>query len=145
MKNLLLSLALLSLHQIASSTLAADDDAQAIEGNWAPTSAELGGAPFPAEILQTIKVKLKDGKYDVLVGGVPDKGTYALDASSTPKSLTLKGTEGPNKDKTYPCIYELKGDTLRVCYDLAGAKRPTEFKTTAGTQLYLVTYERKKE
>ena len=42
-------------------------------------------------------------------------------------------------------IYELNGDTLRICYDLSGSKRPTEFKTAAGTKLYLVTYNRKKE
>ena len=33
---------------------------------------------------------------------------------------------------------------LRVCYDLSGAKRPTEFKTITGTQLLLVVYNRKK-
>ncbi len=46
---------------------------------------------------------------------------------------------------SFPCIYELEGDTLRVCYDLSGKKRPGEFKTAEGTQLYLVTYTRKKD
>ena len=58
--------------------------------------------------------------------------------------MTITGTEGPNQGKTFPAIYELKGDTLRICYDLSGAKRPTEFKSIAGTRLYLVTYNRKK-
>ena len=39
----------------------------------------------------------------------------------------------------------LKGDTLRICYDLSGATRPTEFKSIAGTKLYLVAYNRKKD
>jgi uncharacterized protein (TIGR03067 family) len=56
----------------------------------------------------------------------------------------MTGTEGPNQGKTYPAIYELHEDTLRICYDLSGAKRPTKFRTVAGTRLYLVTYERKK-
>jgi len=56
--------------------------------------------------------------------------------------MTITDTAGPNQGKTFPAIYELKGDTLRICYDLSGAKRPTEFKTVAGTQLYLVTYTR---
>ena len=55
------------------------------------------------------------------------------------------GVKGPNKGKTFPAIYELAGDTLRVCYDLSGKKRPTEFKTKADTKLYLVTYKRKKK
>jgi uncharacterized protein (TIGR03067 family) len=58
--------------------------------------------------------------------------------------MTIVGTKGPNTGKTFPCIYDIKGDTFRICYDLSGAKRPTEFKTAAGTKLYLVTYNRKK-
>jgi uncharacterized protein (TIGR03067 family) len=58
--------------------------------------------------------------------------------------MTIVGTKGPNTGKTFPCIYEIKGDTFRICYDLSGAKRPTEFKTVTGTKLYLVTYNRKK-
>jgi hypothetical protein len=42
----------------------------------------------------------------------------------------------------FPAIYELDGDTLRICYDLSRTKRPAEFKTLPATQLYLVTYER---
>jgi uncharacterized protein (TIGR03067 family) len=59
--------------------------------------------------------------------------------------MTITGTGGPNVGKTFPAIYEIKGDTLRICYDLSGAQRPTEFKSVAGTKLYLVTYTRKKE
>jgi uncharacterized protein (TIGR03067 family) len=59
--------------------------------------------------------------------------------------MIITGTEGPNIGKTYPAIYELKGDLLRICYDLSGVKHPTEFKSIAGTKLYLVTYNRKKE
>jgi uncharacterized protein (TIGR03067 family) len=69
---------------------------------------------------------------------------YTLDSTSKPKGMSITGTEGPNIGKTYPAIYELKGDMLRICYDLSGAKRPTEFKSTAGTRLYLVAYNRKK-
>ena len=74
-----------------------------------------------------------------------DQGTIKLNASAKPKALDITGTEGPNKGKTIPAIYERKGDTLRVCYDLSGRKRPTEFKTEAGTQLFLVEYKRQKQ
>ena len=59
--------------------------------------------------------------------------------------MTVTGTEGPNRGKIFPCIYELQGDTLRICYDLSCAKRPAEFKTAVGTRLYLVTYARNKQ
>jgi uncharacterized protein (TIGR03067 family) len=100
---------------------------------------------MPDAVLKSISLKLDNGKYEVFVGDKPDKGTYTLDSASKAKGMTITGTEGPNKGKTFPAIYELKGDTLRICYDLSGAKRPTEFKSIAGTRLYLVTYNRKKE
>jgi len=129
------------------SALAADspDDAKAVQGNWKPVKAELAGQPMTDAVLKSISLKLDHGKYEVLVGEHPDRGTYTIDSTTKPKSMTVTGTEGPNKGKTYPAIYELKDDTLRICYDLSGAKRPTEFKSIAGTQLYLVTYNRKKE
>ena len=119
-------------------------DAKAIEGLWAPVTAELAGQAMPDTVVKTISLKLDGGKYEVFVGSRPDKGTYTLDAASQPNGMTVTGTDGPNKGRTFPCIYELRGDTLRICYDLSGAKRPTEFKSSAGTKLYLVTYARKK-
>jgi uncharacterized protein (TIGR03067 family) len=132
---------------VSLSASAADslNDAKAVQGNWKPVKAELAGQPMHDAVLKMISLKLDNGKYEVLVGEEPDRGTYTLDSSSEPKSMIITGTEGPNHGKTFPAIYELKGGTLRICYDLSGAKRPTEFKTSAGTQLYLVTYNRKKE
>ena len=121
------------------------DDAKAVEGTWKPVKAELAGQPIAEAILKSISLKLASGKFDVSVGGAPDKGIYMLDSTSKPKGMTIIGTEGPNHGKTFPAIYELKGDTLRICYDLSGAKRPAEFKSIAGTRLYLVTYSRQKD
>src|SRR5262245_50391694 len=58
--------------------------------------------------------------------------------------MDVEGVQGPNKGKNFLCIYELDGDTMRNCYELSGKSRPTEFKTTEGTQLFLVTYMREK-
>jgi uncharacterized protein (TIGR03067 family) len=121
------------------------DDAKAIQGNWKPANAEFAGQPMTDAVLMTISLKLDNGKYEVFVGEKPDRGTYTLDSATKPKSMTITGTDGPNSGKTFPAIYELNGDTLRICYDLSSAKRPTEFKSIAGTRLYLVTYIRKKE
>ena len=136
----------LCLAVVVSPTAFAADlpDAKAIEGSWTPIKAEFGGQPIPDAVLKTISLKLAGGKYGVMAEGHPDNGTYSLNTAVQPKSTAVTGTDGPNKGKTFPCIYELNGDTLRICYDLSGAKRPSEFKSVAGTKLYLVTYVRKK-
>jgi uncharacterized protein (TIGR03067 family) len=136
-------LVLLSLASFARS----DDktDNQALQGTWLPATAELGGNKFPDEVLKTIKLVIKDDKYTVTVGTQTDQGTVKLESSAKPKAMTITGTDGPNKGKTIPAIYEQNGDTLRVCYNLAGPDRPTAFETKAGTQQFLVTYKREKK
>ena len=123
----------------------APDDAKAVQGNWKPAKAELAGQPMSDDVLKIISLKLENGRYEVFVGDEPDRGTYSVDSATTLKGMTITGAEGPNNGKTFPAIFELNGDTLRICYDLSGAKRPAEFKTVAGTKLYLVTYNRRKE
>jgi uncharacterized protein (TIGR03067 family) len=122
----------------------AKDDAKSMDGTWLPSVAELGGEKFPDEVRKTIKLVIDDRKYTVTVGKEVDMGTVKLDPSKKPKEMDIVGTEGPNKGKTFLAIYEKTDDTLRVCYDLSGKARPTEFKTTKGTQLFLVTYNREK-
>jgi uncharacterized protein (TIGR03067 family) len=119
-------------------------DGDSIQGTWLPSTAELGGKMFPDDVRKTIKLVVKDDKYMVTVGKVVDQGTVKVNPSAKPKELDITGTDGPNKGKTFLAIYERDGDTLRVCYDLSGKSRPTEFKTREGTQLFLVTYKREK-
>lgn len=129
-----------------AASLSRGDDSKKIpkkmQGTWVPQSAELAGGPFPEEVLKTIKLVIKDHHYTVTVGEQTDRGTVKVDSSAKPMTLDIKGTEGPNKGKTILAIYKLKGDTLKVCYDLSGKHRPKEFATRKGTQLFLVTYKR---
>ena len=119
-------------------------DGDTIQGTWLPATAELGGKMFPDEVRKTIKLVVKDDKYTVTVGEAVDQGTVKLNPAAKPKEMDITGTDGPNKGKTFLAIYERDGDTLRVCYDLSGKSRPTEFKTKEGTSLFLVTYKRDK-
>jgi uncharacterized protein (TIGR03067 family) len=115
-----------------------------IEGVWLPSVAELGGKKFPDEVRKSIRLEVKGDQYLATVGTNPDRGTCKLDPSAKPKALDITGTEGPNKGRTILAIYERNGDTLRVCYDLSGKGRPAEFKSTEGSQLFLVEYKREK-
>ena len=117
-------------------------DGDSIAGTWLPSEAEFAGQPFPDEVRKTMKLVVQDDNYTVTVGTKVDKGTVKLNPSAKPKALDITGTDGPNKGKTILAIYERDGDTLRVCYDVSGRGRPTEFKTQLGTQLFLVTYKR---
>lgn len=127
-----------------SARAGADSDAEEVNGTWKPVTAELAGAQWPQEVVDSMKLIVKDGNYTVLVGEGKDEGTVKRDPDKSPKTMDITGTKGPNEGKTFLCIYELKGDDLRVCYDLSGKSRPTEFATKPDTQLFLVKYRRAK-
>jgi len=139
-KTLLSILALASMTTFAAEKSA---DAKNIQGTWLPVKGELGGRPMADEVLKIITLKLDGGNYEVTAENV-DKGTYTLDAAAKPKTIDITGTEGPNVGKKIPAIYELDGETLRICYGFGGGPRPTEFKSRSDTQVFLVTYKRKK-
>jgi len=42
-----------------------------------------------------------------------------------------------------PAIYEISGDTFKACYAVNGAERPTEFKSTEGSNHIFAIYKRK--
>ena len=131
---------------VTCSSAAGSEDAKDdnLDGTWLPAAAELGGKKFPDEVRKSIKLELKGDEYTVTVGTNPDRGTCKRNPSAKPKALDITGTEGPNKGRTILAIYERDGDTLRICYDLSGKSRPEEFKTTDGSQLFLVEYKLQK-
>ena len=88
----------------------------------------------------------KGTAWDDLTKEIINERTFRLDPTAKPKTIDFKVISGFGKGKTDLAIYELDGDTLKICYAMGeGAKRPTEFKSVAGTKLYLVTYNRTKE
>jgi uncharacterized protein (TIGR03067 family) len=118
----------------------ADDKpaAKALEGTWQLVESTVGGKSLPPA---KITLTLADGKY-VVTAENKDEGTVKYFPDTSPKAMEVTGTAGPNKGKSFPAIYELKGDTLTICYDLSGKARPSEFKSKPATALFLATYKR---
>jgi len=122
----------------------AADERKLLQGTWLPTAAEVSENPFGEATLKIMKLVVEGEKYNATVGISVDLGTIRIDPAAKPKTMDIISTEGPNRGKTFLAIYELNGDTLRVCYDLTGKVRPTEFKTRKGEALFLATYKRAK-
>ena len=70
--------------------------------------------------------------------------TQRLDPSKSPKTLDVTVTEGLNKGVVILGIYEISGDTLKVCFDPEGKKRPTQFKSASASQTFVVHKRLKK-
>lgn len=114
-----------------------------LAGKWQPVSSGTGTQKFPEEQLKKTLLVIEKDKYTVTIGPMKDQGELKLDPKAKPKTMDIFGTEGPNKGKTFLCIYEIDGDMLKVCYALDGTKRPTEFKP--GDKALLTIYKRMKD
>jgi hypothetical protein len=97
-----------------------------LQGTWQLSAGENDGQPFPADLIKSLKLVIKD------------------DPTKKPMTMDVTETEGPNKDKTFPAIYEFSGDKMRVCYNLGGSTRPKEFSAKAGSKQFLATYQKQK-
>jgi len=115
------------------------------QGTWTFESVEAGGKEVPAAEFKGITVTFEGDKYTVNKGDeVIQAATQKLDPSKSPKTLDATVAEGPNKGTVILGIYEISGDTLKVCFDPEGKKRPTEFKGESGAQT-LVVHKRVKK
>lgn len=148
MAGRIVSAFVIALIVAGGSADAAEPEAKEHEGVWKPFEAVIGGAPLPKAALQVITLKIHGKTYEVAIEGNEntDRGTFTLDMSTSPKRMTIKSTEGPNRGKIFLAIYEIKDTaTMRICYDLSGKEFPKEFKAAKGTPHYLVGYRRQKE
>jgi uncharacterized protein (TIGR03067 family) len=115
-------------------------------GVWTFESVEAGGKKAPAEELKGATIIFAGDKFTVKKGNeVIQGGTQKLDPSKSPKTIDVTMTEGLQKGAVMLGIYEIDGDTLTVCFDEEGKKRPTEFKSAAGSETFVNVHKRVKK
>ena len=120
-------------------------DAEKIQGTWTVADVERGGSKMPESLRTKMQVIIKDGSMAIVVDkdDPKTKGEEAkleLDPSTKPKSLQMTS---PDKDKpTVRGIYELEGDTLKMCWRMNGGARPSAFGTVPQSDLILFVLNR---
>jgi uncharacterized protein (TIGR03067 family) len=123
---------------------AAADDLKELAGEWKIESATLGGKDIGLKGLTLILAA--DGSYESKLPDSTDKGKFTADEKAMPKGMEIiSETEGPLKGKKLPAIYELKKDTLTICYDMDMKARPAKLESAAGTNVLMVVYNRGKK
>jgi uncharacterized protein (TIGR03067 family) len=116
------------------------------QGTWTFESVDAGGKMLPADQLKGLTLTFEGDRHTVKKGeDVIQAGTQKLDPSKSPKAIDVTLTEGPNKGAVMLGIYEIDGDTLKVCFDQEGKKRPTEFKSPPGSQTFVNVHKRVKK
>ncbi|MDB5345376.1 MAG: hypothetical protein JWP89_3753 [Schlesneria sp.] len=117
-----------------------------LQGTWKLTAGEADGKPLSEKQLHDGKLVIKGDHYTVtLEGKEPAMGEQKLDPKPATKTIDIKDSSGPNKDKTCLGIYEVKGDELRVAFAPTGKPRPSKFSTTPDSGHWMHTWKRVKE
>jgi len=124
-------------------------DLAALKGTWTAVSAERDGKKLTDEQLKGVTL-VYDGAGRASVKKADQllfDGTIKIDPAKKPKTLDATQTsEGENKGKTFLGIYEIEGDTLRICSaEPAGKDRPAEFSSKPGSGFFLRVYKREKK
>jgi uncharacterized protein (TIGR03067 family) len=121
------------------------DELQFLQGTWKATAWEENGKPIAASELKEREVFVGVNIFVVRFGEkVHLAGTVQLDPSKTPKTLNLSIKEGEGKDGIWLGIYSFENDTLKLCFDPEGQKRPELFKSDAKSGFSLVTLKKPK-
>ncbi len=126
-----------------SSTFRGKTAMDKIEGKWECQSAVVNGKPLPESTTQLLRLTLEGGRYRTQKGSeVLFDSTYRVDPSREPKEISMVGTEGELRGKEAQGIYQLKGDTLTICYTMPGKPRPATFESQVGAEAYLIVWRR---
>lgn len=120
-------------------------DLRPFQGTWAVVSITRDGQKVPDENAQKLTLVIKDNERLVKDGDeVKSKGTFTVDATKKPPHMDVTVVDGPLAGKTYPGIYELKGDTFTLCLTLEGDKRPDDLTSAEGSGRLLQVFTKAK-
>jgi uncharacterized protein (TIGR03067 family) len=104
-----------------------------LEGDWAMVSGVFSGAPLDPTMVTWCRRVTRGGLTTVVAGPQTMLAArFTLDTATTPHEVDYMNVEGPNAGQAQAGIFDLRGDTLRVCMAAPGKPRPADFSSKAG-------------
>ncbi len=117
------------------------------QGAWKAVSIERNGekAIDDDDALKQLTLTVKGDTRTITAGDeTVSVGTFKLDPSQKPKAIDITVSKGPLEGKPLRGIYEIDGDTHKICLALEGDERPKEFTSKAGSGHLLQVFRRAK-
>jgi uncharacterized protein (TIGR03067 family) len=114
------------------------------ESTWRFVSIDVEGNLVPEELFQADTLVLKGKNFTSNVRGEITHGVFKIDPTANPKTIDITFTDGPGKDNTQKGIYELDGDTQKICIARPGEARPKSFDTKSASGHMIEVLKREK-
>lgn len=132
----------------------AERDRKALVGTWQVVSVDANGQKVPEEAIKDFQFIFTADSLTRKKGGKAESGAgYRLDPSKSPKWIDMTGTTD-GKDRSIPALYELDGDTLKLCFrndykskdgkPTEDPKRPAKLEGGANSMQVLMVLRREK-
>jgi uncharacterized protein (TIGR03067 family) len=109
-------------------------DIETLQGTWNIVSLEMDGRSMPSG---EAAIRIQGSRFTTTAMGGEYSGALEIDESASPKAFNLRFESGPEQGNTSHGIYQLEGDTWKICLTLRGGTRPGEFATKPGSGLAL--------
>lgn len=113
---------LLALSVVMKDATTQGEQSAALVGEWRVTYSEDSGRVTPQQALQNVRITFTKDSMITAALGQNTSAKYTLNATAQPAHIDIT-TLG----RTQPGIYDLQGDTLRICISEASGDRPTAF------------------
>ena len=121
------------------------DDQEKIQGVWRAEKGVKGGKEGPADEIKQLSLEFKGNKVIPRHGDQGDhEGEFKLDTTKKPKEIDLMIDKNGKKDHAKG-IYELDGDTLKICLMDGDGDRPSKFESADGSKSLLIVLKREKK
>jgi uncharacterized protein (TIGR03067 family) len=117
-----------------------------LEGTWRLVSGEIDGRKVPQGDIKHVSMVIRGDRATVAEGEQTSEAEIRVNTAAKPKQIDTKYLSGPEKGFTALGIYELDGDTLRICHtSKAKTERPEMFETAENSWLVLGVWKREKK
>ncbi|GEM_PF-5896652 len=113
-----------------------------LQGKWEVTEVVFDGTA--TDNLKGVQAVFDKDKLSLIGGEGKREFSIKLDPTKNPKAIDMTALDGEFKGDTNPAIYQLEGDTLKLCMsnEPGNNKRPTELASKEGSKLLLMTLKR---
>src|SRR6185295_5551167 len=118
------------------------NDLDLLQGEWSVAEVEMEGQTMSGVMMGNARVVVKGNRFSSTGMGEVYEGTFILHGSSKPRQLDMKFDAGPEKGNTNLGIYELAGDTWKLCLATRGEVRPSSFSAPPGSGFVFETLTR---